>query len=146
MTMKTIREATRGKLTLRLLQVQGGYSGVVIGGAGGRPTLLHGTDPDEVWQRLQSEAVKADGGYFGFDGARMRFRRFFPDGFATPRYAEEERTYKLAAKARLDATVPLAKATTGTALGEAVRASFNATNLLSPFEKTRLQDVLRGPA
>ena len=31
-------------------------------------------------------------------------------------------------------------------LGEAILAVFRATNLVSPFEKVRLQDVLRGPA
>lgn len=33
----------------------------------------------------------------------------------------------------------------GSGLGEFVLSAFRATNLLSPFEKTRLQDVLRGP-
>jgi hypothetical protein len=46
--------------------------------------------------------------------------------------------------ARLGDTVPLADAAKGSGFGEAVLSVFRATNLLSPFEKTRLQGVLRG--
>ena len=56
-----------------------------------------------------------------------------------------ERDYKIAAKQRLDETAPLEQAVDASGLGEAVLAVFRATNLLSPFEKVRLQDVLRGP-
>ena len=53
---------------------------------------------------------------------------------------------KVAAKRRLDETAPLDHAVNGSGLGEAILAVFRATNLLSPFEKVRLRDVLRGPA
>ena len=107
---------------------------------------LKGDSADDVWRRLHDEAAKADPRYFGFDGARARFLQFFPNGFQSDGYTGEERDYKVAAKQKLDATVPLGQATTGSGFGEAVLAVFRATNLLSPFEKTRLQDVLRGPA
>lgn len=42
--------------------------------------------------------------------------------------------------------MPVENAVVGSGFGEAVLAVFRATNLLSPFEKTRLQDVLRGSA
>lgn len=48
------------------------------------------------------------------------------------------------AKAKLDAAAPVEQAATGSGFGEAALAAFRATNLLSLFEKTRLQDVLRG--
>jgi hypothetical protein len=61
------------------------------------------------------------------------------------RTSHAEREYKIAAKSKLDLTVPLVDAATGSGFGKAVLSIFNATNLLSPFEKMRLRDVLRGP-
>jgi hypothetical protein len=98
-----------------------------------------------VWRRLHDDAGKGDPKYFGFDGARARFLRFFPNGFPSDGYAGQERNYKLAAKAKLDATVPLEKAVDGAGYGEAALAVFRATNMLSSFEQIRIQDVLRGP-
>jgi len=144
MTIKTIREQSLGKLTLRLLEANGVFSGIILGGPKGRIGPISGDTHDAVWRRLHEEAGKADRSYFGFDGARARFLRFYPQGFADPGYAADERDYKLAAKHKLDTTVPLAEAATGAGFGEAILAVFRATNLLSPFEKTRLQGVLRG--
>ncbi|WP_323687117.1 MULTISPECIES: hypothetical protein [unclassified Rhizobium] len=103
-----------------------------------------GEDADDVWRQLHDEAGKSDPKYFGFHGARTRFLIFFPNGFHSDGYGSQERDYKLAAKTKLDETAPLEKAVDGTGFGEAVLAVFRATNMLSPFEKTRLQDVLRG--
>jgi len=105
-----------------------------------------GTDADDVWRRLHDEAGKANPKYFGFDGARARFLHFFPNGFHSTGYTNAERDYKVAAKERLDKTAPAEQAVNASGLGEAALAVFRATNLLSPFEKVRLQDVLRGPA
>lgn len=58
---------------------------------------------------------------------------------------EAEREYKLRAKDQLDALAPVERALREPGLGEAVLKAFRATNLLSPFEQTRLQDLLRGP-
>lgn len=74
----------------------------------------------------------------------IRFRKFFPDDFASPVYLREERNYKVAAKERLDASVPVDRALTDSGLGEDILAIYRNTNLLSPFEKVRMQDVLRG--
>ena len=146
MALKTIRETPRGNLTLRLVETNGAYSGVVIGAKGGIVARLHGDNAEDVWQRLEIEAGKADKSYFGFDGARVRFLRFFPGGFGSAGYATGERDYKVAAKQKLDTTAPLAEAAAGKGFGEAILAVFRATNLLSPFEKTRLQGMLRGPS
>ena len=106
---------------------------------------IEGDNADDVWRQLHDDAGKSDPKYFGFDGARNRFLKFFPNGFHSDGYASQERDYKLAAKAKLDKAAPLDKVVDGKGFGEAVLAVFRATNMLSPFEKTRLQDVLRGP-
>lgn len=51
----------------------------------------------------------------------------------------------MGAKERLEAHVTLDAAASGAGHGEAVLATYRATNLLSPFEKTKLQPLLRGP-
>ncbi len=138
-----VREATVGNATLRLFKENGAYKGAVI--VGNSVRVLEGPDADDVWRRLHDEAGKANPKYFGFDGARNRFLHFFPNGFQSDGYAGQERDYKVAAKTRLDAAVPVEQAKGGAGFGEAILSVFRATNLLSPFEKTRLQDVLRGP-
>lgn len=141
--MKTIRNATVGKLELRLVEKDRRFFGIVVGGTGRAP--IEGADPSDVWRRLHDEAAKSNPRYTGFDGARNRFLHFFPNGFHSEGYAGSEREYKVAAKTKLDATLPVAKVASGSGFGEAILAVYRATNLLSPFEKTRMQDVLRGP-
>ncbi len=138
---ETVRTAKLGKTELRLAQKGGRFFGLADG-----KICVEGDDADDVWRRLHDEAGKSNPKYFGFDGARARFLRFFPNGFHSAGYASAERDYKVAAKQRLDDTAPLDKAVSSSGLGEAILAVFRATNLLSPFEKVRLQDVLRGPA
>lgn len=142
--METIREEKRGKLTLRVLNAKSGYSGVVISDSKGRLALMQGDDPVELWSRLEQAAAQSSKDYVGFDGARARFLHFFPGGFETTRYTSEERDYKLLAKHQLDATLPLDQAGTGSGYGEASLSVFQKTNLLSPFEKMRVRDLLRG--
>jgi hypothetical protein len=112
---------------------------------GATKVKVEGTDPDEVWMRLHHEVAKANPHYVGYAGARNRFLHFFPNGFHSVGYAQSERDYKVAAKQKLDQAVPLTEAKKGSGFGEAVLAVFRATNLLSPFEKTWVKDVLRGP-
>ena len=97
------------------------------------------------WHGAPFDAGKGDPRYFGFDGAKARFLRLMPDGFRSAAFATMERDYKVAAKAKLDATVPLDQAVDGAGFGEKVLAVYRATNLLSPYEQTRMQGVLRGP-
>jgi hypothetical protein len=110
-----------------------------------RKVCAEDADPDRAWQRLHDEAGKDDPRYFGYAGARTRFLKFFPNGFRSDDCAEGERNYKVAAKSKLDHAAPLEAALAGSGYGEAVLSAYRATNLLSPFETTRLQDVLRGP-
>lgn len=144
--MKTIRTGNVDKLALRLVEKDGAFIGIIIGQDGSRKVMIDGDVADDVWRRLHDEAGKANPKYFGFDGARTRFLRFFPNGFQSEGFAGEERNYKVAAKSKLDLVAPLAEAANGSGFGEGVLSVFHATNLLSPFEKARLQDVLRGRA
>jgi hypothetical protein len=142
--LKTIRETNLGNMVLRLVEKDKIFIGVTFAD-GVKKAQIEGTAADDVWRRLHDEAAKANPKYFGFDGARKRFLHWFKGGFESPNYLDLERNYKVAAKAKLDATAPLDKAASGSGYGEPVLDVFRATNLLSPFEKTRLQDVLRGP-
>lgn len=137
---ETIRTGKLGKKELRLVRMNGRFFGLADG-----VKCIEGDSADDVWQRLHDEAGKSDPKYFGFNGARNRFLKFFPNGFHSDGYASQERNYKVVAKAKLDETAPLDQAAEGRGFGEAVLAVFRATNMLSPFEKTRLQEVLRGP-
>lgn len=143
--MKTIRTGKVGDLSLRLVEKDRAFIGLLFAAGNSKKVQIEGADADDVWRRLHDEAGKANPKYFGFDGARARFLGFFPNGFHSAGYTSAERDYKIAAKQRLDETAPLERAVSASGLGEVVLAVFRATNLLSPFEKVRLQDVLRGP-
>jgi len=147
--MKTIREETFGKTTVRLLRAgDGGYVGVTL--SNGRASApLYGDDADELWGRLRRGVGPASPAYFGHDGARARFLKMFPGGFASPGYFDQERKYKLAAKKRLEDALPFEAAPSATtADAKAVMGAFTATNMLSQFELMRMKDILtsdRGP-
>lgn len=144
--MKTIRNGKVGDLSLRLVEKDRAFIGLIFGANGSTKTQIEGVDADDVWRRLHDEAGKAHPKYFGFDGARTRFLHFFPNGFHSAGYTKAERDYKIAAKRKLDAAAPVKQAATGSGFGEAVLAAFRDTNLLSRFEKPRLIEVLRGPS
>lgn len=136
---ETIRSAKLGKKELRLVRMNGRFFGLADG-----VRCAEGDKADDVWRQLHDDAGKSDPKYFGFDGARKRFLKFFPNGFHSDGYASQERDYKLVVKAKLDETAPLEKAVDGSGYGEAVRAVINS-NMLHTVEKTRLHEVLRGP-
>ncbi|MDP5281419.1 hypothetical protein Q9Q95_21010 [Sphingomonas sp. DG1-23] len=142
--MKTIRKGTAGKATLRLVQTEKEFVGLVIEGG---KTLFQtrGQDADTVWSALQAELSRGGSNWFGHAGARSRFLHWFAGGFHSPAYLKNERDYKLRAKERLEQTTPVEAAITGSGHGEAVLTAYRATNLLYPIEKTRLQKLLRGP-
>ncbi len=148
--MKIIRDEQIGKFTLRLAKMDTGFMGVV-NTQGKQLTRIAGENATDIWTQLRVAVGKASDAYFGYDGARARFLRFFPGGFDSAAFQGDaggnrgERAYKLKAKAKLDTAAPLADALTGTGFGEAVLSAYRATNMLSPFEKTRLEPLLRGP-
>src|SRR5690606_8024217 len=120
------------------------FAGLLIT-AGKQKARIDGEDSDAVWRELKALVGKNSDAYFGFEGALTRFRSFFPDGFQSAHFEKSERDYKLEAKRRLNEQAPLDEAVSGTGYGEVVLAVFRAANLLSPYEKTRLQPLLRGP-
>jgi hypothetical protein len=139
--LKTLRESSLGKTTLRLVQTNAGYSGVAFGKVQCR---LDGADADDVWRQLHDKVAEFHPDFFGFAGARNRFLQFFPNGFTGADYMNAERTYKVKAKAKLDTTVPVEEAVGGVGFGEPVLAVFRMTNLLAPIEQARMKEVLRG--
>jgi hypothetical protein len=148
--MKTIKEQTIGDLTYRILEKDRGYIGVIISNKKGKIGTFDGPNRDVLWSRLFEEAAKAHKDYFGFSGAKARFLKFFPGapaGFYSARYLEPkgERVYKEKAREQLLATVPLSDAAAGTGLGEKVLSVFQRTGIVSPFEKIRTAEMLRGP-
>lgn len=140
---RTIRQDSIGKNILRLVQIDKGYVGLLLSG-GKQKARVEGDDAEALWRELRTLAGKTSDAYFGFDGALTCFRRYFPHGFQAPDFDNSERQYKLAAKHRLDSEVPLEVALTGSGYGESVLSIFQATNLLSPYEKMRLKPLLRG--
>lgn len=143
-SVKTIREAKIGTTFVRLLADKDGYAGIVIRD-GSIKDRVQGVGKDDVWRQLHVLAARHSPNYFGFDGARARFLRIFREGFKSRAYLDHERNYKLKAKEKLQSAAPLAQALTASGLGEPILAAYRATNLLSPFEKTRMQEALRGP-
>jgi hypothetical protein len=141
--LKTLRTAQVGKATLRLVETAKGFSGVILFDDAVK-NRLDGADADDVWRRLHDEVAKSSPRFFGYGGARARFLRIFPEGFSSDEYAARERDYKVAAKEKLDSLVPLQAAVERRGLGERVLSIFRATNLLSPFEKPRITEALRG--
>ena len=94
---RTIRQGRLGKHDLRLVEKNRHYYGLVDG-----QRCVDGSEADDVWRRLHDDAGKADPRYFGFDGARVRFLKFFPNGFRSDGFSSMERDYKVAAKRKLD--------------------------------------------
>jgi hypothetical protein len=135
--MKTVKETHLGKTVLRLVDTSKLFVGLAVVDDAVK-LKIEGEAADEVWRRLHDEVGKTNPRYLGFAGARNRFFHFFPNGFHSSGYETYERAYKVAARARLLQSVPLAGAAEGSGFGEAVLPVFRATNLLSPFEKTRL--------
>ncbi len=113
---------------------------------GGRRLELSGERADDVWNRLRDSVGQIGPKYVGFAGARNRFLDFFANGFHSDGYAEEERDYKVAAKERLDREAPVVDVASHGAPGEAMLRVYRDTNLLSPYEKIRVQNLLRGPS
>jgi hypothetical protein len=141
--LQTVREATVGKLRLRLVRQGGTFIGVVCAADGAQKVRIEGDVADDIWRQLHAEVGKADPQYFGFSGARARFLHFFPGGFQSPDYLDRERHYKINAKIKLESTAPLNEAVVGSGFGAAVLSAFQTTNLLSPYELIRVRDMLK---
>lgn len=140
MNIKTVRTGKVDKLSLRLVEKDRAFIGVIFATDGTKKAQIEGADADDVWRRLHDAAGKANPKYFGFSGARARFLHWFAGGFGSPNYLAEERSYKLDAKHKLD-LVPVEEAATGSGYGQAVWKAYQ-TNMLSPYEKMWVRDAL----
>lgn len=138
-------EKMRGRTLFRVRKTGEVFKGVAIRDGQFVFPPIEDASEAEVWRLLDLALGRIHPHYIGFDGAKARFLHFFRQGFAGAGYCGEERAYKLDAKKKLDDALPLARAHSTSAAGEAALAAFRATNLLSPFEKMRVQDALRGP-
>jgi len=92
-------------MVLRLVEKNQLFIGLIFED-GMQKVQIDGAVADDVWRQPNDEARKANPKYFGFDGGRARFCT----GCQSPGYLAEERNYKLAAEAKLDAPAPLDKA------------------------------------
>ena len=155
MAVKTVRSGKLGKIELTLVDMNNVLHAVAKqdGGFVAQLQLEEGEDADRLWMRLHDEVAKRSVSYFGYGGAKERFLRYFPDGFASKDYigtgaktGTGERAYKVAAKSNLESTVTPEKAVTGSGFSEAVLQAFVDTNLLEPrFEMPRLKQLMRSP-
>jgi hypothetical protein len=93
---ETVRRGKLGNKELRLVRRDGSFFALIDGRG-----IVKGEVAQDLWQRLHDEAGKANPKYFGFDGARARFLRFFPNGFHSAGYAGQERDCKVEAKAAI---------------------------------------------
>jgi hypothetical protein len=135
--MKTLREEAFGKATVRLVQAPAGYAGIVIrDGVASKP--LHGDDATALWLELIEDLDRSSVSYFGYDGARARFSRLFPEGFKGAPYRSHERDYKQKASDFLRATVPLEAAAEATSVEcDLIAKVYAKTNLLAAVEQAR---------
>lgn len=135
---RTIRTMKQGKRDLRLVEQDARFYGLSDG-----KICIEGSDKDTVWRDLSNRAGMVDPDYIGYGGARARFLQFFPNGFQSEGFMGMEGNYKREAASDLSEAAPLERALHGQGLGEAVLAAYRDTNLLSPFEKVRIADLLR---
>ena len=138
------KEVQIGEALVRMLRSGKGFAGVVIY-KGKIAEKIEGEDDDDVWRRLCDVATRLNPLFIGYSSARARFLHFFPGSFSSEAYIDRERAYKLTAKVTLDQAVPLSRAKNEAGFGERVLAAFRKVNLLAPFERMRVQDLLRGP-
>lgn len=135
-----------GAHALRILRQGSGYAGIIVGRSAERVT---GATYAEVEAALRAMIAKDTPGFIGLDGARRRFLRLFPRGFADPAFIGDsrhgERAYKLAAVQFLAERLPLDSVGSAAGQAEVARQAFQRTNLVDPFTKAKLGDVLRGP-
>lgn len=146
--MKRVHSEDVGKAKIVIVQRDGEYVGT-LWKDGKQDETVSGDDLDRLKGQLRNMAGRLHPDYYGIDGAKSRFLSFFPGGFENPSYKARERNYKLKAREALVTTapVPAAQQADG-AISTACRKGI-VTNLLSPFEAARFNEILTsvdGPA
>jgi len=139
--MKRVHSETIGTAKIVIVKTGEEYFGT-LWKDGKQAETVSGDDLQRVKSQLHNLAGRLHPNYYGIDGAKARFLSFFPGGFEDPSYFKRERNYKLKAQASLLAAAPLAKAAAADqSLCSACRKGV-VTNLLSPFEAARLNEIL----
>ena len=146
--MKRVFNETIGDAKLVIGEQDGGYIGT-LWRQGKQAETLESENLEQLKVQLRNLAGKLHPDYVGIEGAKARFRSFFPEGFEDLHYLEKERAYKVKAREKLLESAPLEKAIEADAdVSEACRKALG-TNLLSRFEAARIMELLRskeGPA
>lgn len=106
---------------------------------------LSGDDLDRLKTQLHNLAGRLHPDYYGIDGAKARFLSFFPGGFESANYQARERDYKLKAHEALLASAPAEAALEADRDLSTVCRKGIVTNLLSPFEAARFNEILNSP-
>lgn len=146
--MKRIYDETVNNCRLMIGEVGGGYRGV-IWKDGKQHFTQEARDLEVLKATLRNEAGRFHPDYFGIDGAKARFREFFPKGFSDSDYKRKERDYKDKAREALTKAAPFEVALEADADIASACKKGTRTNLLSRFEAARLNEVLDsadGPA
>lgn len=138
-------EVTVGGQTLRILKRGSEFVGIIVGRSKEQVT---GATAAEVETRLRAMLAMDHPDFIGLVGARKRFLELFRGGFTDPKYIGDrkngERFYKENAAELLQRDVPLARPAQSELEGLAALRVVQQTNLLDPYSKAKLADVLRG--
>jgi hypothetical protein len=146
--MKRVHSEVIGKTKIVIVHRDSEFLGT-LWKDGGQSETLAGDDLQRLKAQLHNLAGRLHPDYYGIDGAKTRFLSFFPHGFEDASYVEKERDYKVRARERLVATAPVEEALEADQSLSATCRRGIATNLLSPFEAARFNEVLTsadGPA
>lgn len=146
--MRRVFDETIGDAKLVIGEGDGSYTGT-LWRQGKQTESFENDNLEQLKAQLRNLAGKLHPDYVGIEGAKARFRSFFPQGFDDAHYLEKERNYKVKAREKLLQSAPLEKAIEADAdVSEACRKALG-TNLLSRFEAARMTELLRskeGPA
>ena len=111
--------------------------------------IVDGSTQQEVEADIKARLNEQSDEFFGFGGAINLFMKAYPDGFQTPQFIDEERTYKRDASNRIRASLTrsfIEEAIESGEFGEfakGVMSGLQATNLVSPYEKARFNDAMK---
>ena len=135
MVRSRIEDEQWGEFTVRLVgRNNGRFDGIIFRKGADEIARVNGDrdeTSDEVSARLKQLALRRNPDWVGYEGAMAFFRKQFRKGFQDDDYLEMERNYKLAAKQKLDETVPLDAALNGDGMAMAALRVFSGGSIYS---------------
>lgn len=139
------REIKFGKNIFRIAETKSGFQGIVVGDSQAR---FAAEDEASLLSKLTQHVLQQDASFIGFDGARNRFLKLFPEGFSDPAFigskSEGELFYKRDMASWLCAEAPLQQTIDGAVDGLTILRAFQRTNLVDSHTKPKLSTVLKG--